>query len=453
MRHARGATRDRVLWFAVAVVALSVRLLPPWSQPLGDPDFWWLSWFGEHWLHGPMPVTNSFSWTAPDTPWITHEAGVGLIDAVAGPDRVGLLRCLLLGATWLVLAYAAWRPDGGRAMPLVLLWAMVLVSWGVSERALSWGNLMMAITVALTTPARLLTGEERLIGGRGAAPSPQRMALAAVTAMFWANLHGSFPIGIVLVGLADWRWGIVAALLTLANPHGPHIWGLLSQYLPASSVGDVIKTVIPEWQPLPLATPHGALQAALLLLALPVVWPLRWRPVLLWAAFSVMAFRHARFTDIAAIGLLPWVSAGLARWMAPLRVPSPFLPGAMILAVAAFVLPPPRFEPARFPADFPFARLAGHRVWNEYQLGGFLGDHGVPVFWDPRVDCYPTNIIADGSAIQWDDSERAALLDRWKVDRVVAWSPHILSTLRDAGWTDDGGAGDVKILARPADRI
>jgi len=39
------------------------------------------------------------------------------------------------------------------------------------------------------------------------------------------------------------------------------------------------------------------------------------------------------------------------------------------------------------------------------------------------------------------------------VDRVVAWSPHILSTLRDAGRTDDGGAGDVKILARPADRI
>jgi hypothetical protein len=444
--------RSQAVWFLLVFVILACRIVPPWTEPLGDPDFWWLSWFGDRWLHGPMPTLNTFSWTAPETPWITHEPGVGLINALAGPDHIGLIRCLLLGVTWLVLAYVAWRPDGGRATPFALVWAMLLVSWGVSERALSWGNLMMAITVALTTPARRLTGEEPLIGGRGSAPRPGVMVLAVLAVAVWANLHGSFPIGIMLVGLADWRWGLIAALATLANPHGPYVWGLLSQYLPGAPVGGVIQTVIPEWQPLPLSTTHGLLQAGLLLLALPLVWPLRWRPVLLWALFAYMAFRHTRFTDLAGIGLLPWVSAGLARRVAPLRAPSPVAAGAAVVVAAALLLPAPRFEAAQFPPDFPFGRLAGHRVWNEYQLGGFLGAHGVRVFWDPRVDCYPIDILADGATIELNDAERGALLDRWKVDRLVAWSPLILQPLRRAGWTDDGGAGNIHILARPLDK-
>jgi hypothetical protein len=447
-------TRVRIAWFLIAFAVLAVRILTPWRQPVGDPDFWWLSWFGNQWLHGSMPTHNGFSWTAPNTPWITHEPGVGIIDALAGPAYLGLVRCLLLGATWLVLTYTAWRPDGGRALPFALVWAMLLISWGVSERALSWGNLMMAVTVALTTPARLLTGQEKLIGWGNSdrAPAtvqPARLALAALAVGIWANLHGSFLIGVMLVGLADWRWGVAAALATLANPHGVYLWGLLSRYTPDAHVGQFIQQVLVEWGPLDLRSANGLLQLGLLLVALPVIWPLRWRPVLLWAIFSAMALRHTRFSDLAGIGLLPWVSAGLARRLAPLDVPSPIPAAAVLIAVAAVVLPWPHFDPARFPPDFPYAKLEGHRVWNEYQLGGYLGAHGVPVFWDPRVDCYPVNVLADGVTIQIDARQRLAVLQRWKVDRVVAWSPAILDPLRHAGWTDDGGAGDIHILAAP----
>ena len=442
-------TRVRVAWFLIAFAVLAARILMPWRQPLGDPDFWWLSWFGNQWLHGSMPMRNTFSWTAPNTPWITHEPGVGLIDALAGPAHLGIARCLLLGATWLVLTYAAWRTDGGRALPFALIWAMLLITWGVTERALSWGNLMMAVTVALTTPARLLTGKETLIGWANSGLPPVRLALAALAVGVWANLHGSFPIGIMLVGLADWRWGIAAALATLANPHGIQLWELLSRYAPDAHVGAFIQQVLVEWRPLDLHSANGLLQLGMLLIALPIIWPLRWRPVLLWAIFSALALRHARFTDLAGIGLLPWVSAGLARRLAPLDLPSPVPAAAVLIAVAAVALPSPHFDPARFPADFPFAKLAGHRIWNEYQLGGYLGAHGVPVFWDPRVDCYPEKILEDGVEIQIDAKDRLALLQRWKVDRVVAWSPQILDPLRRAGWTDDGGAGDVHILAAP----
>jgi hypothetical protein len=421
---------------------------------LGDPDFWWLWWFGSQWLHGAMPTLNTMSWTAPDMPWVTHEPGVGLIYGFVGPGHLGLLRCLLLATTWLILTYAAWRPDGGRVLPFALGWAMLLVTWGVSERALGWGNLMMAITVALTTPARRLTGDESLIGGpplgTDSGIDPARLALAAVAVGVWANLHGSFPIGVLLVGLADWRWGIAAAAATLANPHGIYLWELLRQYLPGTNVNNFIATVLPEWQPLDLTSLSGLSQAALLLLALPLVWPLRWRPVLLWAVFALMASRHARFIDLAGIGLLPWVSAGLARRVPPMRVPSPVAVAAAGALLAALLLPSPSFEASRYPAEFPFARLAGHRVWNEYLLGGFLGAHGVPVFWDPRVDCYPLDVLSDGASIELNDAARPGLLAHWQVDRVVAWSPHILDPLRRAGWTDDGGAGDIHILARPA---
>jgi len=453
---ARQATTARALWFFAVLVLLLARILVPWSQPLGDPDFWWLWWFGSQWLHGAMPTLNTMSWTAPDMPWVTHEAGVGLIYGLVGPAHLGLMRCLLLAATWLILTYAAWRPDGGRALPFSLGWAMLLVTWGVSERALSSGNLMMAVTVALTTPARRLTGDEPLIGGSPfvnmSGVPPVRLALAALSVGVWANLHGSFPVGVLLVGLTDWRWGLTAAAATLANPHGIFLWELLRQYLPGTNVNNFIATVLPEWQPLDLASLSGLGQAALMLLALPLVWPLRWRPVLLWAAFALMASRHARFIDQAAIVLLPWVSAGLARRIPPLRVPSPIAIATAAAVVAALAFPSPTFQASDYPAHFPFEKLAGHRVWNEYTLGGFLGAHGVAVFWDPRVDCYPANVLTDGVAIESNDAARGGLLDRWQVDRVVARSAHILDPLRQAGWRDDGGAGDIHILARPPHR-
>lgn len=439
---------EGILWFLAAVLLLAARIVPPWTQPLGDPDFWWLWWHGTEWLHGTMPVLNSLSWTASDAPWVTHEPGVALIDALAGPDHLGIVRNLLLAVTWLVLTYGAWRPGSGRSLPLTLAWAMLLVNWGVSERPLSWGNLMMAVTVALTTPARRLDGRPTLLGGSAGRDSA-RLALAALGVGLWANLHGSFPVGIVLVGLADWRWGIAAALATLANPYGLHIWGLLGEYQPGADVGMFVEKAIPEWQPLDLTTFPGLLAGALLLIALPLVWPFRWRPVLLWAALTAMAFRHARFTDIAAIGLLPWVSAGLSLRLAPLSVPSPLGPATAVTVLAAVLLTPPRFLPAEYPPDFPFRQLIGHRVWNEYGLGGFLGAHGVPVFWDPRVHCYPLPILVDGSRIEWSDAQRGPLLEQWKVDRVVARSAHILDPLRDAGWRDEGGAGNIRILARP----
>ena len=438
-----------MLWFALVIVLLATRIVPPWTQPLGDPDFWWLWWDGHQLLRGVLPELNTLSWTAPNAPWISHESGVALIDALAGPTHLGLVRCLLLAVTWLVLAYAAWQPTGGRAMVIALWWAMLLVTWGVSERALSWGNLMIAITVALTTPARRLTGQEHLIGGSCFDAPPARLILATFCVWIWANLHGSFPVGIMLVALADWRLGIIGAVATLANPYGAQIWGLLGKYHPGSELDLFQTNTMPEWRPLNLTSLSDLGTAALLLIALPIIWPLRWRPVLLWAIVTAMACRHVRFSDVPAIVLLPWVSAGLARLLPPLAMPSPVKAGIAITALAALLLPSPKFAEAQYPSDFPFQQLAGHRVWNEHHLGGFLGAHGVPVFWDSRMDCYPVAVLQDSSIIEWSDPLRVALLDRWRVDRVVAASPHVLDPLRRAGWQDVGGAADVRILARP----
>ena len=441
--------RLNALWFAAVVILLTTRIVAPWTQPLGDPDFWWLWWDGHELLHGILPRLNTLSWTAPTTPWISHESGVAVIDALAGPNHLGLLRCLLLAVTWLVLAYIAWRPQGGRALPFALGWATLLITWGVSERALSWGNLMAAIVVALTTPARRLTGKEPLIGGGCLNLPPARLILATFCVWIWANLHGSFPVGIMLVGLADWRLGFLAALATLVNPYGAQIWGLLDKYQPGSDVDQFVTNTIPEWRPLSLNSLPDLRTAALLLVALPIIWPFRWRPVLLWAIIAAMACRHVRFTDIAAIVLLPWVSAGLARLLPPLAMPSPVKAGIAITALAALLLLPPKFAEAEYPADFPFQQLSGHRIWNEHHLGGFLGAHGVRVFWDSRNDCYPLTVLQDGSIIEWSDALRLPWLDRWHVDRVVAGSPHVLDPLQRAGWRDVGGAGDVRILARP----
>jgi hypothetical protein len=84
--------------------------------------------------------------------------------------------------------------------------------------------------------------------------------LIPLLAIAWANLHGSFPLLLVLVGLATLddalrgRWpdavqlavvGVVAALATLINPFGLDVWG----YVLNLASNPTIASQVSEWRP------------------------------------------------------------------------------------------------------------------------------------------------------------------------------------------------------------
>jgi hypothetical protein len=430
--------RDGSAWLITAVVVGF--LTHVWFRAVTDTDLGWLIWLGDQVLSGHVPHTNGFSWTVPDFPWVSHETLVGVIYALAGADHVGLLRNIVICATVLLVLLSTGRTKNVYASFFAFIWVLTLIDYGRTERALSWGNAMLALTVAL------VTGEE---GRRW------RLPLAALLVGVWANMHGSFVIGIFVIAIVDWRWGLVAAAATLINPYGWHVWDLVFGYGLGSDVRALVYQAIEEWRAPNFTDPATLIRYGLLLAAAPLLlWKVDWRnggwrPAILWLGVTLLAFQHRRFIDIAGIALGPWIAAALARWLPPRAAVAPWTALAVVLPLLALATPSIRVDRSIYPDDLPFSELAGKRLWNDFNLGGYLGAHGVKVFWDSRNDCYPVDLFADGLAVEKEKDGWRKVFAKWRIDTVVSRKPDLIAALVAEGWHKRGQWGDVSVLAQP----
>lgn len=420
--------------FLLALILFVLFTLGAWTRPILDPDYWWLRWAGEQMLHGHYPRLNALSWTAPQAEWITHEPLVELAYALVGARGAVLLRGLVLSATALLLGAIAWRPRSAFAALLSYAWVTELIIFGRTERALSWGNLMLALTVAL------LQGK----------PSKWRLGLAALVVAISANVHGSFVVGLFVLVLASWRWGVIAGLLTLLNPAGWRLWELVLGYGTSAGTKPFVHDAIPEWFAPDFSQPTSLFHLALLFLggAL-ILWRGPWRGRIAWTALTILTLQHQRFMDLAAIASLPWLVDALASLLPARPMRSPVAACAALGVAMSCLMPSEPIDAARFPSTLHFDRLAGRRVWNDYTAGGFLGYHGVKVFWDPRVDCYPLSVLEAGWQIEQSDKERMDLLARWGIDTVVTAHPTIAQQLAGAGWVLTESAAAWRVYERP----
>jgi len=432
------AEGDALAWILLLIAAFLFVLFifPAWTHPIQDPDYWWLRWAGDEMLHGAYPRLNALSWTAPDTEWVTHEPLVELAYGLAGAGGIGWVRGAIVSATALLLGFIAWRRHSAVATVLAFAWVTQLVLYGRTERALSWGNLMLALTVAL-------------LHGR---PSTWRFVGASLVVGLWASVHGSFVVGIFLIALASWRWGLVAAALTLVNPGGWRLWELVLGYGTSVGTKPFVHDAIPEWFVPNFFEPWTLFRICLLGAAgVLILWRGPWRGRITWAALTFLGMEHQRFMETAAIAALPWLASALDELLPKRAIPSPLPLFAAATIGLAVIAPPAVFDEARFPAGFPFAQLAGRRVWNDYVAGGYLGYHGVKVFWDPRVDCYPIDILNDGWKIEVSDADRLGLLGKWQIDDVVTSHAAIVTQLEHAGWIALGAYGQWRVFERPGD--
>lgn len=427
------ATGGPFLWLAAMLLAAFA--LPAWQRPIMDPDLWWLLWSGDMILNGSLPAANLLSWTAEEHPWTSHEILVAALYAAAGIEGMPVLRGLVVSATLLLVLLASWRPRCAWASLLALGWVILMVRYGRTERALSVGNLLLAAEMALlvAAPAR-----------RWAMPA------AALLVAVWASAHGSFVVGLLALAIFDWRWGLAAAAGTLANPYGWHVWELVVGYGTGADVRGLVHATIEEWMPPRLDDPWTlARLAALALAAGLLAWRRQWRPLLLCAALTALSLKHVRFLDIAAIALAPWLAIALAEVLPERRerlAAAPLLAAAVLLAA----LPgSPGLDRNLYPLSLPFAGLQNSRLWNDHYLGGFLGYHGVKVFWDSRNDCVPFDVYRDGVAIERETPGWQDILDRWRIDTVVTASAGKVAALAQSGWRRTAREGEVTVLTRP----
>lgn len=385
-------------------------------QSLGDGDTGWHVAAGK-WIlsHGSVPHTDIFSFTAPDKAWTAHEwladVLMGLAHDGAGWSGVLLVYALFMAALGTVLTLYLRRWLSPRVVALVTAGVVAgLFPFLLARPHVTSWPLLAAWTVAL-------------LRAREADRAPPLWTALPMT--LWANLHGSFIFGLLLIGpfaaealfaapasdrlrvVRQWAlFGFASLFAALLTPYGLH--GLL---FPFQLTAMPVLGAIEEWLPSDFSS-IGVFEVVLLAglggcLWLGVRLP-AWR-LLVVIGLLHMAFAHTRhqavFLLVSSLLLAEPVARALGSAaprfdlraeLAALRrdVRPLFLMLAAIalgMTVWRIAVPAERPDSANVPTTAMaqlHPALKTTRVFNDYSFGGSLALAGVPVYIDGRADMY-----------------------------------------------------------------
>jgi hypothetical protein len=292
-----------IVWFAIGA-ALGAR-------PLRDNSFLTHLATGRLILdHGPVHA-DPYTFTVHGTPWVVQSWGASIIYASAERALgdwairgvVALVTGLLLATVWRLT-----RPAGGLLSRIALM-AMV----GGAQFA-AWSARPQIFAFALLAAAMLVLVE--------------RYSAWWLVAIFgvWINLHGSFPVGIVAVGLTSLalvierqeRWTRIVTT-GLAAVGGSVFGALVSPYgvdiltFPVKLLGrsDVLQYIV-EWRRPSIG---DVTTWFAIVLAAAAVWSIvrrrAWGWLPLVVVFSAMGAWSTRNLVLAAIVAVPAVAPGL----------------------------------------------------------------------------------------------------------------------------------------------
>ncbi len=225
--------------------------------PITDPDFWWHLRTGQYICDTrSIPHQDVYSFTLPDQPWITHEWLTEVlfyaIYAVSGQAGLILVFALVITAAFgLLYLQCPGRP---------YLASFVVVLAAISS-AMTWGVRPQMMSLLLSSAFLYILhlyrrGHKRLVW------------LMPPLMIIWANLHGSFLLGVVLPAVhctgavidtafrretesrLEWRdlrtLLIVTALTTLAPVVNPN--GVQLLLYPFGTLGSpAMQSYIMEW--------------------------------------------------------------------------------------------------------------------------------------------------------------------------------------------------------------
>lgn len=402
-------------------------------EPLSDNSFLTHLAAGRLILDGGIPTADPFSWTAPGTPWVVQSwlaAGAyALAERLGGGHAVLALQASLT----VVLALLVVRLTSGlpSLVPRVALVGLALgVGTGAwAERPFLFGLVAIGLTLLVV---------ER--GGRGAA---WLLPLYAV----WANVHGSFPLGLVLLAtvavgarldrddakpvLRALAWATGGTLLAALGPLGP---GVLLFPLELLGRNEVLARVV-EWRSPAFQSGWErlfllqALSAVVLLVRRP-----SWRRAVPMLVFSAAAFLALRNVAVASLVLLPGMAEGATglgsidgrrRGTVPAFAVVAATGLAAVLVAGAAAAPAydldgyPRDQFALLGEDVTAERTVVAPDWAGNWLEATLGT-GANVFFDDRYDMYPADVAEDYLVLAGGGPTWQEVLDRRGVD-VVVW--------------------------------
>ena len=404
------------LYVGLGVYAL---LLVAGNRLLADPDTYWQITIGQ-WIfdHRAVPVSDIYSFTFTGKPWISTQwlaqLFYGQAYAIGGWAGVVVLTALPIALTFGILARFLERRVGEIATLILLS-----ISFAIALPHLLARPHALALPVMVAWVGTLLSASERR-----EAPSFWLIVLMAL----WANLHGSFVFGLMLVApialdalvnaKTPWRkdlalgwagFGFAALVASCLTPYG---WNSLLAAQNILNLGDAL-AIIREWAPANFSS-FGLFEACILGgLALALMTGVTFPPVriVLLLGLVHMALAHVRNADVFALITPMVLAAPLAARFKNLRDAS--RDAALSARMLAMPIVVATILTATIPTLTSYAPNAWisssaavsilksynpKRVFNDYDLGGYLIWRGVPTYIDGRTELYGEDFMVEHNA-------------------------------------------------------
>jgi hypothetical protein len=446
------------LWVGVGIYALFVLT---GNRLLIDPDTMWQITVGQ-WIidHRAVPEVDVYSFTMRGQPWISTQ----------------WLAQVLYAKTY---AFAGWSG------PVVLAASAIAATFALLARFLSrylregTTLVFVAAALALTVP-HLLARPHVLampllvawVGGliasadRSSAPSFWLLPLMAL----WANLHGGFVFGLVLIAPIALdavlsaepasrkslvlRWAAFAIAALLAGCCTPYGWNALLASQKILELGSALPLIM-EWRPADFGS-VGPFELCLLLgIGLALLRGIKLPPlrIALLLGLLHMALAQGRAGEILALVAPLVLAAPLARQIGGNEVSNPDIApparGVLFAGVAVALLagtfiytsmhrfePHTRGSPAAAVAALKKLNLA--RVFNDYDFGGYLIANGVAPFIDGRTELYGEKFFVDHNAASglMEPENLFRLLEQYKIEATLMRTQSAATKLLDHvdGW-------------------
>ena len=210
------------LWLSIALMPLIGISFLLAIQP---QDYWWLMRMGQETIqNGAIPVTDTISWSQAGQPIVYQQWLSGMILYLVyesgGIVFTLLLRGFLIAITYAVIWVMAREVSTPRlaAVVVFVLGIATANNWSVRSQLFTYPLFVLSLWSLL----RWQNGDRRFLW------------ILPVSALLWANLHGSFILPFVLAGAAlvfgkgeKKPLGIALVLMipaTLLNPRGIGVW-------------------------------------------------------------------------------------------------------------------------------------------------------------------------------------------------------------------------------------
>jgi hypothetical protein len=428
---------------------------------------------------GAIPRVDEWTFTAAGAPWTDQQWGAQVVlelaDRLAGWTGLAILRAALVGVVFGCL-FVIGRRRGldPRTAALLTLAAFLVSAVALALRPQLLGMALFAVVLLLVVERR---------------SHPRALWAVPIIVAVWANLHGSFFLGPLVLGLA---WledlhdrdpgarrtlliGVASAVAACLTPFGPAVWA----YAVGLSTNPQVTQRISEWQPTTLRTVPGMLffasaGAIVVLIARrgrSTAWPtLAWLGVFfLVGAFAIRGVAWWPLGAVAAIaGTLVTSSVRTERVDPPLIQRMNIVVAGAIVAVGLVVLPlwrpidPGLMAPVGIVGNAPSGITGalretlrpGDRLFNPQAWGSWFvfALPTTPIAIDSRIELFPVEVWEDYERVLAGGDGWATLLDDWKVTVVVAAGKDedgLVSRLVSAGWTSSYVDDDGTILRRP----